>query len=322
VLRTHPRGVVVSALVFAVCVIAPATTQAVTVREAPRGYSNGKELEVGAQHKQIIAWGTIELLSSALGEINCVNTFFAEGWNAHENVESKKPIRGYGEVLGWGNSECQAPTEIHALEVTHEKEIKEGKIETPITVTATAEMPLEKLGKQAEICINETKSLEQCSAKNGSGEYTEREVKLLTSEYHRRVTSLPWKVELIKGEREGEVGAMQKIGINQYGESGTASAKTTKCYPTENGRDAKFTAVPTGCVAVNIVFPQIPSEFVFYGTQEIFGVNGVKNGLSPSRLEFIESGGLFSTEGLEGEGTTTGTVALDGAVGEELLTAH
>ena len=253
------------------------------------------------------------LNSSFLGKINCVNTFFAEGWNQHEKFEGKLPIRGYGEVVGWGNSDCEAPTEIAAQEVAHKKEIEEGKIEVPITVTATAEMPLEKISKQAEVCKVETKKIAQCNAKNGS-EYTERETKVLTSEFHRRVTSLPWKIELIRGEREGETEqVLEKIGLHAFGESGTAVGHSTACFPKEGEKDASFKVLPAGCIGVNIVFPQIPTEYVFYGSQEIWGINGVKNGLFPSQLRFIEAGTLFSSEGLEGEGSTTGEVKIDGA---------
>ncbi len=264
----------------------------------------------------IIAWGEINLHSTVLGKIHCLNTFYAEGWNQHEKNESGKPIRGYGEVLGWGNSDCEAPKEIESLTIAHEKEIKEGKIEAPITVTATAEMPLEKTGRQAEICDEATKQNELTKCPNKS----EREVKLLTGEFHRRVVTLPWKVELIRGERDEEEGILQRIGLHEYSETGTAQAHTTKCYPTESGHDASFKALPSGCVGVNILFPQIPAEFVFYGGQEIWAINGVKNGLTPTRLEFLTSGTLFSSEALEGEGSTTGVVKLIGSNGQELLT--
>ena len=72
---------------------------------------------------------------------------------------------------------------------------------------------------------------------------------------------------------------------------------------------------------MNIIFPQIPAEFVFYGSLEIESINGAGNGLDPTRLEFIESGNLFSSEGLAGEGSTTGKVTLAGAEGIQLMTA-
>lgn len=310
-LRRPSGGIAAAALVVAALLLAPAVAQAEEV--PPRAYDNAAE--VGTTHVPIVAWGEITLHSSVLGKIHCLNTFFAEGWNQHEHFESSKPIRGTGEVLGWGNSQCEAPEELSSLEILHKKEIEAGKIEKPITVTATAEMPLEKIGRYAEICASETKTLEQCKSES------EREVKLETIEFHRRVVSLPWKVELIRGERNRKEVVLQKIGVHEYGESGTAVGKSTKCYPKEGENPASFKAVPSGCIAVNILFPQIPAEFVFYGTQEIESINGVKNGLSPSRLNFLEAGPLYSTEGLEGEGTTTGEVKIMGSAGQELLTA-
>lgn len=316
--RRHFNRVVASLLVAIASALAFAPVSASALEpEPPRGYKNVTE-EVNETHVPIIAWGEIVLHSSVLGKIHCLNTFFAEGWNQHEtpeHFESAKPIRGYGEVLGWGNSSCEAPEAIASLESAHRGEIEEGRIETPITVTATAEMPLEKIGKQAEICIAATE-LKNCPSK------AEREIKLLTTEFHRRVASLPWKVELIKGEREEEEGTMQRIGVHEFGEAGNAAEHTTKCYPMEGSKPASFKAIPSGCIGVNILFPQIPAEFIFYGTQEIWGLNGAKNGLFPSRLKFLEAGTLFSSEGGEGLGSTTGEVKLLGSTNQELLTAR
>jgi hypothetical protein len=316
-LRTGPISIMI-AIAAAAGALALSSAPALA-EEPPRAYSNGGELT--ETPLPIVAWGEIQLHSTVLGKIHCLNSFYAQGWNQHEHFEATKPIRGYGEVLGWGNSVCEAPEEIASLEVAHKREIEEGKIQAPITVTATAEMPLERIGRQAEICIEATKTLEQCAAKNAEGKYTEREVRVVTSEFHRRVVTLPWKVELIRGEREEEAGVLQRIGVAEFGEAGTAAAHTSKCYPKEHELPATFKVLPAGCIGVNILFPQIPAEFVFYGSQEIWALNGVKNGLSPSHLHFLEAGTLTSPENLEGEGSTTGEIKLIGANGVELMTA-
>jgi hypothetical protein len=73
---------------------------------------------------------------------------------------------------------------------------------------------------------------------------------------------------------------------------------------------------------LNVVFPQIPTEIVFYGGQEPLMINGTKNGLYPSRLEYGESGKLVSSEGSAGsEAEITGSLYGDGAVTLELITA-
>jgi hypothetical protein len=280
----------------------------------PVGYSNGTKLTT--THVPIIANGRIQLHSTVLGKIECVNTFWAEGWNAHEKNETTKPERAYGEVLGWGTSSCTAPEEIASIEA-NTPFIKENHIPTPITVVASSEMPVEKTFRQGEICIEETKTLAQCPNTN------EREVKVMISAYHRRVSTLPWKVELIRGERELEPGILEKIGLSEFGEAGTAEAQTTKCYPKEGTNPASFEKVPPGCVAVDIIFPQVPYEFVYYGTQEIWAVNGAGNGLDASHLEWIApAGNFFSSKGAEGEGSTTGKVKLSGATAVQLMTSR
>ncbi len=42
----------------------------------------------------------------------------------------------------------------------------------------------------------------------------------------------------------------------------------------------------------------------------------------PPELKFVQTGKLFSSEGGEGEGETTGHVNLFGAESVELMTAH
>ncbi len=109
------------------------------------------------------------------------------------------------------------------------------------------------------------------------------------------------------------------MGLHEYGESGNSTEHSTLCYPKEGANPAVFTKLPSGCVGVTIIFPQIPLEFVFYGTQEIEAINGFGNGLNASRLEFVQAGKLFSSEGLDGEGETTGAVNLFGAKQVELM---
>jgi hypothetical protein len=297
--------------------LAPGVAQA--EEPAPLAYKNGNLMTTN--RVPIVANGRIQLHSSLVGKVECINTFFAEGWNAHEHGEETK-TRGYGEVLGWGTSQCTAPEEIKAIEEGPKP--KEEHSPLPITVVASSELPVEKQYRQGEICKEETKTLLECS-KNPA---TERETKLLVKEFgfHRRVSTLPWKLELIRGEREEEHGILQKVGLHEFGESGTAAAQNTKCYPKEKigteEREASFEKVPSGCIAVDIIFPQIPYEYVFYGTQEIWGVNGAGNGLDASRLEFREAGKLFSSKGAYGEGETTGVVRLSGEEAVELITAE
>ena len=280
-------------------------------RAAPQFYENSKL--VGSTPVPTLAWGEVTFGSSVLGKVHCLAELEDRVWNADG--------RGEGEVGDFDTGWCEAPEEERALEFACDFNLPEP-CPYPWSPAVTAEMPPEKRTRQGEVCIEKTKTLEQCSAKNAEGDYTERETKLLTSEFHRRAASLPWKLELVSGEREEEEGVLEKVGVHEYGESGTATAQSTSCYPTEGGEPASFKALPSGCIGIDIVLSQVPLEFVYYGTQEIFGLNGVRNGLTPSRLQFIDAGKLFSSEGLEGEGSVQGLVKLLGWAGQELVTAR
>jgi hypothetical protein len=277
----------------------------------PVGYVNA--VKMTNAHVPIVANGRMQLHSTVLGKIECVSTASAEAWNAHENNEATKPERAYGEVLGWGSSSCTYPESI--IEIPCEICRKEH-IPLPITVTVSSEMPAEKTFRQGEICIEETKTLSQCPLAS------ERETKAIITSYHRRVSSLPWKVELIRGERELELGILAKIGLAEYGESGTAEAQSTKCYPKEGTNPASFERVPPGCIAVDVIFPQVPYEFAYYGTEEIWAVNGAGNGLDASHLEWVAPAGkFFSSKGAEGEASTEGKLKVSGAEAVQLVTA-
>jgi hypothetical protein len=54
----------------------------------------------------------------------------------------------------------------------------------------------------------------------------------------------------------------------------------------------------------------------------MFTVNGFASGLHPSRLQFSEPGKLFSSEGVEGEGETTGEVRIFGSEAVQLINAR
>jgi hypothetical protein len=284
--------------------------------ELPQLYNNSR-LVGETQRVQTFGNGRIQLHSTVLGKIDCASTFAAEAWNAHANGVTETPVHAYAEVLGWGTSSCTAPETIADIECgSCLQRYREEHIPLPITITVSSEMPVEKTFRQGEVCIDETKTLSQCPLAS------ERETKTIISSYHRRVSSLPWKVELIRGERAEEKGVLAKVGLAEYGETGTASAQNTKCYPKEGTNPASFEKVPPGCVAVDIIFPQIPYEFAYYGTEEIWAVNGAGNGLDASHLEWVAPAGrLFSSKGTEGEASTEGKMRLSGAEAVELLTA-
>lgn len=292
--------------------LTPAIAQA--EEPPPVGYSNGKELS--ATHTAIAAWGPISLTSTTIKTIQCTNSFYGAAWN------EGSPKVGKGLVEGWGTNQCTDPEGIKSQEASHTKELEEKKIKcaTPgaaigegkcITVFASAEMPIEPELREGEVCIEESKKLSQCP------ETSEREKKKLTVVARRALTSLPWDVELERCTRNEKEGVCQHTGIPTAEEK---SKGNVTCYKLKGGLPAPYGEIPAGCIKVNVIFPEIPTEFVFYGSQTIFGTNGVKNGLTASKLKFIESGTLTSPENAAGEGSTTGEVKLVGAESLQLLT--
>ena len=302
-----------ASMLMVLAALTPAIAQA--EEPPPVGYSNGKELS--ATHTAIAAWGPISLTSTTIKTIQCTNSFYGAAWN------EGSPKVGKGLVEGWGTNQCTDPEGIKSQEASHEKELKENKIKcaTPgaaigegkcITVFASAEMPIEPELREAEVCIEETKKLSQCP------ETSEREKKKLTVVARRAVSSLPWDVELERCERSEKAGVCQHTGIPTAEEK---SKGNTTCYKLKNGLAAPYAEVPAGCIKLNLIFPEIPFEVVLYGSQSYFMVNGVKDGLNPSKLKFIESGTLDSPENAAGEGTTTGEVKYVGAESVQLVTA-
>jgi hypothetical protein len=302
----------VAAVVMCVIVtIAPAIAQA---EPPPLFYTNGQRL-IGAP-LPVMVTGKIKLESATLGEVHCLINFWVNAWNQHEHGEASNPERGYGEVTNWGTSLCEDP-------LIEAPGPEPGKRRT--TTTVSPEMPLEEeFGKEAEVCSVETRTkLSECP--NPS----ERKVGRTVSAVRRRPLSAGWKAELLRGQRGEREGTLLKVGLHEFGEPGQATAQNTACFPKEKvvnpetakeeERPAKYTATPSGCVALDIIFPQIPLEYVFYGTLELFTVRGFTNGLHPSRLQFIEPGKLFSSEGGAGEGETTGEVNLFGSERLQLI---
>jgi hypothetical protein len=310
-------GLVATVAACTIVTVAPAIAEA---ESPPLFYANGKRLT--ATPVPVLANGRLKLESPVIGEVGCVINFWLNVRNEHEHGEASNPERGYGEVTGWGaglgNLACTRPRLTLQLERVYEQQI---------TTTISAEMPLEEeFGEEAEACAVEyppRTRLSECP--NPS----ERKIGRVVSAVRRRALSLPWKLELIRGARGEREGVLTKVGLHELGEAGKAETQSTACFPKEKfvnpetakeeERPAKYTGIPSGCVALDVIFPQIPLEFVFYGTLEIFTVNGFINGLHPSKWEFLVPGRLFSSEGAEGEGETTGEVKLFGSEAEQLI---
>jgi hypothetical protein len=290
----------------------------------------GKSLAgVRSLYVPLIAWGEITLRAHGLGSkgVKCINTFTGRTWNEHELGNTGKPVRAYGEALGWGTSTCTAPELLASYE-----EACEG---CHPTVFATSEPPLAPEYRQAVICNEHSvkegrKKLSQCFP-------AETEQKSLAINTKRNVVSLPWKVEEVRGyDSEGSSAGsftVQRIGMKNYGECGpgeaeghqtcSARAENTACYSAKAPNEASWEEIASGCVVTNIVIPQIPAEIPFYGGLEIVGHNGAGSGTDPSYISFEGeySGHLRSQENHEETGYVEGKEVRElGEEGQELLT--
>jgi hypothetical protein len=281
---------IIPVVAVVVSTLSPMAAQAAS----PHVYSNGSL--VGTTAIPFQAWGRIKV-ESGLGNIECINQFYGSTWNPAGGGA------GRAEVEAWTGHTCTAPL----LEETYHAK-----------AFAEAEPPLEFVEREAEYCTQSGKKLSECPNK------TERTQGTVLSGLKRRLTTLPWKIELKRHFNEStlEEVVLQRTGLAEFGESGTSGEKNTKCYPKNaNGEPEPFTKVPAGCMVIEVVVPQFLAEYVFYGTLEPESVEGISNGLTPARLVFhgAESGKLVSAANTYGEGTTSGELKIMGAAGQQLI---
>jgi hypothetical protein len=302
----------VTVLAMALVTWVASGVQVAGAETTPQFYSNAHLLK--SEHLATTIWGEFKLKSEALGEgpeaeIHCKNVLGSSLWN--------EGGRGYGLIEGWGTNACKAPALEKLLETVYKKTIESGRIKSPITVFATAELPLEKELREGEVCAEEKETkLSECPKEE------ERENKLIVWHVRRAVTSLPWKLELVKALREEETVNVARIGVPPAGKT---------CYPKETyeeegevlERPAKWQAVPAGCVRINVVAPQIPNEVVFYGQLEPRFHSGAGNGLNASALEFgfEEPTKLQAEKGEAPESSVSGSLKIAGAESEQLIRA-
>jgi hypothetical protein len=154
-----------------------------------------------------------------------------------------------------------------------------------------------------------------------------------------RKLSTPWNVELSCGVREEEYVPIVEIGVptSEFPRSGStpcpaepspeAQAEEEAAYVKEREEKKGCYAsnpAPEGCINMTWVGPGAGLEVAFGGTLWAKGVNGVKNGLSPSKWIFETHGGELECEsaGCAAGNTTTGEVKELGYSGVQLLQAR
>jgi len=283
-------------LVAAMLVFAPAAAQATITEGHPEAFESG--IKVGGKEKSAIqvGWGQIHLESAQLGSegIECVNLGFGSGYN------EGSPLRAYGQILSWTASG-------HVPEGTH----------TELSSSCRPHGEAAKPGSFATDELN-TKAEEPIEPKN-------------------RKLTVPWNVELTCGVREEEFQGIVKTGIPNSAFPGantkcpaeaseTTETEEIESYKAERtGKKGCYATnpAPEGCIRVTIVEPGAGLEVAYGGTLHAHGINGVHNGLSPTRWVFATTSGELQCEapaGCVATGTTTGTVKEDGYNSLALIT--
>lgn len=278
---------------------------------APQWRANGRVLGEG-QREGFIAFGEVRLAPAGGGEpFRCKEVYSGEALN--------EAGRGLVEVTGLTSS-CAG---VEPLGCVIEPKKKPNCVEP---VFLTAEMPGASPEEEGEVCTAPSKAPRECPAAD------ERTTETLISRVRRGTSSLPWKGELIEGEREGETAVLMKLGEGHFGEgaeTGSAGLESGACYPTETVESedgepetvaAGWQQLPAGCLALNLFLPDTPVELLLYGGLELEVVNGSKTALYPTRLTAEEDQGLWVSGPSEGYHLTGGWQMI-GTAGITLLSA-
>jgi hypothetical protein len=271
-------------------------------------FENGAKIPTN-KHALITAYGRLDFQSEEQGAVECNNVINTSLFN--ESEKGSNYARGAFE--GWGSNACRA----------EDLEIVFKELGLPTTVYATAEEPLVKTLVEGEACSPSAQAegkthLYECK--------TEREAQTFISpeSLHRANTSFPWKTELReRTEHDLENVIADTIGIGAGGKS---------CYPEESVLiEGEYTelaapesAVPAGCIKIDVIAPSIPDEIEFYGSVAPAVRNGAGNSVDPSRLEFNTAGGLLVCAEChirDPETPVYGTLKLIGAESQGLMLA-
>ncbi len=293
----------------------------------------------------VIGWGSLVLHAEGLGPagVACTgSTFLGTVYNAHEGENLESPVRAYGLVEEFSTDEgpyhfkydinsCSAP----------EFALRPVCGDADCEVYVSAEPPLTLDYREAEVCNGHhlfngryPEPLSDCPLPS------ERETEQVPYAAQRSRSTLPWKVELVRGYTASHEEVVQpRIGMASFGECGPGAAEGTetcsaatatgRCYQQGPSTTYSYADEPQGCVVLNVIVPEVPVEIPFFGSLETTIRNGAGDGTDPSRLEIEESvaGQLRSQEGLEGTGHVRTVCAVGcsikllGEEGQQLLTA-
>ena len=292
-------------------------------------YINEAIKQLGTSHFPILAYGQLELQSPQTGtQLECVNLAFGAGWNEAPTGRAN-PATAHGEIVEWlasGHSPAEGHPEIGSNCRLVYHGVEENQPTSPVA-WASAELPLNEVTREAEVCIKTNHDDIDC----WDDPTSIREDVTVSTEVTREASSLPWNVQFT------ERGGAQRVRIGLPSEcKGKAVSERTELSscPEASEREAgaspqacgaESVPEPPGCLRIQaLVGPPLNVSLEYEGYVEPSTVNGAGNGLSPSSWQFEGSAAGEAALHLSGspttEGSVTGALKLIGAPGRELLT--
>jgi len=263
-------------------ILAPATAQALPGLGHPEWYANNK-VQLGGKSSAVpyFTFGQVHLESAQIGSegFECVTMGFGSVWNEGSGEQR----RAVGQFLTW-NGGGHVPEGVH---------LQLAASCRPPSATAppafwTDESPLR-------------------SEQNGQGE----------EEPALRDRSTPWNAELDCGIREESFQGILRIGVpdaqfprppstTDCPDEATEEEESNEIAAYKKEREEKqgcYASIPApeGCIRTTIVEPGAALEVSFGGTLHAKLINGVRNGLTASKLKL--------------EGPTSGELQCEAPVG-------
>jgi hypothetical protein len=294
-------------------VIAQGVAQAHHVEGRPEYLENGKLATT--ERRPVVIYGPIELRSpeeseGGIGEVlECETIGLGTVYNATEPGGGPLEIRAYGSILAWWASGT-TPTPEHREASSNCRLVHHGtSLGTEKATWVTAEPPLKEPKTEAVVCVHNGKplSISECGEPGA-----ERETEILIKEVKREALSLPWEVEAISSEGHAD----SRIGVPDAEERAKGRRSCEEFLSPE-------IRMPSGCMKLQIVVPELAIDDPFEGNLTPQDINGVKNALAPSVLYFEGEGRepcLHFALNTEKCLYVHGGVRFIGFVGQELIT--
>ena len=289
-------GFVPSLVVLGGLGLTTSVAQASVKEGHPELYENGKllvDMRLSPEREVVgdvqVLHGQLSVEGEVLSEsgVECAVGAFGSGWN------EGTPFRAFGQILNW-NAAGHIPIEEHKQ---LSSSCRPDSVGTYITTEDFAQ------------------------SEENAGQLV----------LAKRALSTPWNVEYKCGVREAADVAMARIGVPSMEFPRVASPCPRPLLEEMEAEERELIEIrkesemgpcygakprPPGCLRLDVVEPAAGSEFAFGGTLYAHVINGVHNGLTPTRWVFegFKSGVLRCEfpEGCESEFTVSGELLQSG----------